>query len=275
MINAGVQAALPSMRGRSLLYILRKLGLTNGLKLVLDAGDAASYASGQPWLDLSGNGYDFNRGSGSGSDGADPTFNGTAGRLSSGEYFSFDGGDYLTYDSANETWMQNLHKDNAKVSALAAVYGADIGTTLQGLFGTGGGSSSNVGFEWTISASGNLQISVRNGSGSVALQQTSSGASLQPVNGAWNIIGFSLDEAVGTGGINWMTNGNFDTDVSTYSSPSALAATYTAQIGARGNANSPLVSTSRSALFAMWESVALTPEQFAAIFRAARGRLVI
>ena len=52
----------PTLARMPAITMLRRLGLTNGLKLCLDAGDANSYTSGEPWLDTSGNGYDFNRG---------------------------------------------------------------------------------------------------------------------------------------------------------------------------------------------------------------------
>src|SRR5688572_16443964 len=41
---------------------IQGLGLTTGLQFSLDAGSADSYTSGQSWLDLSGNGQDFFRG---------------------------------------------------------------------------------------------------------------------------------------------------------------------------------------------------------------------
>jgi hypothetical protein len=53
-------------------YIICRLGLVTNCKLVLDAGEASSYTSGQSWLDLSGNGYDFFLGSTSGAAANDP-----------------------------------------------------------------------------------------------------------------------------------------------------------------------------------------------------------
>jgi len=93
--------------------IIRGLSLDTNLKLCLDAGEGDSYTSGQSWLDLAGSGYDFFLGQDGSSDSTDPTFNGVANTMTSSEYWSFDGGDYFTYDTTNETWMENLHKAGA------------------------------------------------------------------------------------------------------------------------------------------------------------------
>jgi len=105
----------------TLIDAITTAGLTSGLQLALDAGDTNSYSgSGQSWLDTSGNGYDFFRGITGGANSDDPTFNGTSGGISINEYWSFDGDDFFIYDSANETWMNNLHKNNAQWSWLFA-----------------------------------------------------------------------------------------------------------------------------------------------------------
>ena len=130
--------------------VINALGLTGGLKLVLDAGDVSSYSSGQSWLDLSGNGYDFYLGDTSSSESSDPTFNGTPGNLSTSEYFAFDGGDYFIYDSANETWMQNIHKDNAKFTICIWF---KFGTQDHALIGDAGNSN---GFIFEISSKNDI-----------------------------------------------------------------------------------------------------------------------
>ena len=96
-------------------------GLTSGLRVVLDAGSADA-GSGQSWLDVSGNGVDFFRGADGNSSTDDPAYNGTLGNLSSSEYYSYDGGDFFTYDSTNESWMQDMHKDNAEFSIAMWLY---------------------------------------------------------------------------------------------------------------------------------------------------------
>ena len=107
-----------------LITTIRRCGLTTGLKLCLDKGDANSYASGQSWLDVSGNGYDFFLGATGGAEASDPTSNGTAGGRSPEEYWSFDGVQFFRLASANPTWVNNFHKDNAKFT-LAVNYVVD------------------------------------------------------------------------------------------------------------------------------------------------------
>lgn len=66
-----------------LIDIISYLGMSTGLLLCLDAGDAASYGgTGHTWTDVSGNGNDFLKST------SGVTFTGTAGSLGSGCYFS-------------------------------------------------------------------------------------------------------------------------------------------------------------------------------------------
>ena len=107
----------------TLITAITTAGLTSGIQYALDAGDSNSYSgTGQSWLDTSGNEQDFFRGADGSASTDDPTFNGTAGGLSDTEYWSFDGGDFFRYDSAQETWMDNLHKNNARFAFMAWVF---------------------------------------------------------------------------------------------------------------------------------------------------------
>ena len=114
-------------------------GLLTDLELCLDAGAASSYTSGQKWLDMSGNGYDFFLGSegASASTGDEPTFTGSAGGLSDSEYFVMDGGDFFSYDTGTlESWMTDMYKDNATWTVLMWTYGP-AGGDGDGWFGVG------------------------------------------------------------------------------------------------------------------------------------------
>lgn len=259
-----------NMPRADMLTVIRKLGLSTGLKLCLDAGDGASYASGQSWLDLSGNGYDFFRGADGSATATDPTFNGTAGRRSSGEYWSFDGGDYFTYDSANETWMQNIHKDNAKFTLATWLYvdsttGAE--RSLAGLNGWNGGTG-GTGIGWQLNNSTNgIHVFCMN-AGAFPLNSVSS---LVPTANAWSFCAISLDEAVGSNGGRHFLNGTSSLFTSTYTSPSAGNASNTMTIGANGG-NNIIDSGSRMASFMAWEGVALDGPQLQAIFQATRGK---
>lgn len=250
----------------TLMAILTSLGLTTGLKLVLDAGDSASYSSGQSWLDRSGGGFDFFLGGTSSVEATDPTFNGTPGGLSSSEFWSFDGGDNFTYDTTNETWMENHHKDAAKLTCLAWAFPITSSDIV--LIGTLGANANKVGIEWVIDTNGALRIEVGDGTAPLILQQTSTHTSSDSV---WNFYGLSLDEAVGAGGIVHVVNDNSSTDDSTYASPSASAATHTMQIGASGNNNARFTSGSRLAMLAIWD-IALSAAQLDSIYEATRGR---
>ena len=245
--------------------VIKRLGLKSGLKLILDAGDSSSYASGQSWLDRSGGGYDFFLGATSGSEASDPTFNGTAGTI--GAYWSFDGGDYFKYDSANETWMENLHKDNAKFSIATWIY---IGTaaTVQYFCGNAGSAAGHTGIRFGYTASNQSLLEILNNGANPLAQFTTAtfGA------GAWTFLGISLDEAVGANGLLMQINSTQETYTSTYTSPASGASSFTLEIASRGNASLPLTNTSRMAAFCMWESAALTAAQMLALYQATRRR---
>jgi hypothetical protein len=251
------------------------LGLGTNLKLCLDAGAAASYpGSGQSWLDLAGSGYDFFLGAGSGASSDDPTFNGVAGALSANEYFSFDSDDLFRYDSANEAWMNNLHKDSCQWAFVALFYIGSLAAT-QGLLGNTAASNASVGVDLTVQTSGVPQINVRNGSGSAAAATESPTSGFPLSAGAWQFLAMSVDEASATGNMNWNVNGNQDTDDVAFSSPSASDATFTLEIAARGSINAELSSGSRMACFAMWEGRHLTHSEIDSVFQAIRGRVGI
>lgn len=270
MIKLGSLGNGGGVQKRTMYQHIRRLGLLNGLKLCLDAGDAGSYNSAvqtTKWLDTSGNGYDFYRGTSTGGDAAEPTFNGTAGKLSSSEYWSFDGGDYFLYDTTNETWMQNLHKDNAKFTVVSWIYPA--GATSNAILGTASNLATNIGITHFVNTSnGTVGLQIRNGSGSNVIN-TADGTSI--TGGAWNFTGVSVDEAAGTGII--IANSEVNTFTSTYTSPSASNATYTMQLASSGNgATSPIRNTGRLAAVMVWESVTLTEGQLRAIHHATRWR---
>lgn len=244
------------------LEVITTLGLTTGLKIVLDAGDSNSYpGTGTKWLDLSGNGYDFDFGAGV----AAPTFNGNAGRRSLSEYFSFDGGDVFNYDTTNETWMQNLHKDNA---TFTIAYWVQFGSlAVQRLSGTDGGTT--TGFNTLINASGNAGFQVRNATVTVLSLNNATAVSAAA---GWTFWAISLNEATGAGGGLWRTNNVTSTNTSTYVSPAAGNATFTFQIGAGGNSAAPMSNGSRMAEVMIWESVALTATNLLDVYNGTRGR---
>lgn len=252
-------------------------GLSANLKLCLDVGDPASYpGSGQPWLDRSGGGYDFNMGATSSAEASDPTFNGVAGRHADDTYWSFDGGDAFTYDSANETWMNALHQDNAVFTVFALTYLSAAGTAP--LFGDNGGASTTTGLYLNYdNASMGIFIS-KSVAGTPALNKATDAGVTRSV---WSAIGLSLNEAGGNVSFFWkngafMTVGGSNTFDAAYSAPSAGAASNTFQICGYGGggASSPVPSGFRIACFALW-SGALTKANLDTLFADQRRRVGI
>lgn len=253
---------------KTLMQIITDLSLTTNLKLCLDAGDANSYTSGAKWLDTSGNGYDFYRGDSTGGDGAEPTFNGSAGGLSSNEYWSFDGGDYLSYDSANEAWMQTLHKDSAVVTCLAVVYPSGF-TQANRIFSTRS-TLNGTGFIFSIPiTTGKIQVNAFNG---VTAQMTMGSTDVLSA-GAWNIASVAFDEGAATNNcLAKVNSGAVDSFSLTYSAPSASDTTGAASIGSNADGSLIILASSRIACLAIWQGTALTSTNLTDLHNAIKGR---
>lgn len=235
-------------------------GLSTNLKLCLDAGDASSYSgSGQKWLDRSGGGYDFFRGVNVTVTTDDPTFNGTSGGLTSSEYFSYDGADCFQYDTALETWMNNLHKEAAKFTILGVGYSPASagGQQFVSTSEYSGGASGGIEFIWNGST---LELIVMRGGTNLAVNPYVS--STRPVGG-WFGIALSIDENAGaSGGIFWRDGATLSTFNPAYTTPTTSAADFPLRIGSfRGTPTVPTYFTSsgdRLACLAIWEGGALT-----------------
>ncbi len=192
--------------------------VTDGLVLHLDAGDASSWDDGvdsQRWRDLAGSGYDFFLGADGSASSDDPSFNGTVGNKSASEYFAIESGDFFTYDSANESWMNDLHKNNAAFTLEVWLYASSSGDKQ--LFGSGA-TGNEPGILWWIQ-NAVARLYVFNNSG-VALNQTASGDSTP--NNQWFQLALTMDEAAGAGGLKWYRNGASadSSDDATITSPS-------------------------------------------------------
>lgn len=244
--------------GRSWLTLseaINEAALTGNLKLALDVGDAASYTSGQKWLDQSGNGYDFFLGADAGATGdpsTSPSF--AAGKKSA--YFSTGGtGAYFKYDAANETWMNNLHKNGAAFTIFAVVYvdGGDVNPRTVCCATQAFGGSAGIFLE---SGTNYVNFQVIGASGTV-LSKAGLGGSIPGGYPGWHFVALSLDEAVGAGGGFFYANGAYaqvsgsDTFDSTYVSPSAAAASMVMRLLNDDSGTSG--SNSRIAMFAAWD----------------------
>jgi hypothetical protein len=255
--------ATPPYYEGNMLTAIQRLTLTTNLKLCLDVGVAASYTSGQSWRDLAGSGYDFFRGADGSATSTDPTFNGVAGGQSASEYWSFDGGDYFTYDTTNEAWMQTLHKDNAVFSFAAWVNVAS--TAGSGIFGTNGTGAAATG------------ISVQTDSVAVAVLAYNAGSivvgassGMAATAGSWMFLGGAFNET--TNSAIFVKNGSSGTGSFTYGSPAAGNATYTMGLASTGNAAKPMVNGSRMASLSIWQGTQLTAANLINIYNLTRGR---
>ena len=241
--------------------------LTANLQLCLDAADRDSYPGGQSFLDRSGNGYDFFLGADGSATSTDPTWLGT--------WFESDGGDHFTYDSTNETWMENLHKNNAAFTALFFIY---YTSDFYPLSDTGGlDDATDIGVEFRVNSTGDLILFVAKGTSGYVLSLQTDGA---VVVGGWNMVAVSLNEATGAGGGFFYRNGAYaqvagaDTFTSTYASPSASNATRTMVLGKSYGAGITIPAAARLSACAFWSS-ALTKANLDGIFTRMRGRFLI
>jgi hypothetical protein len=224
--------------------------------------------SGQSWLDMSGNGYDFFRGTTSGAQASDPTFNGTAGNLTGSEYWGFDGGDVFTYDTTHETWMQNLHKNNAKLTLACWVYSPTLAGGIA-LAGNNSAETLEVGFNFNVRSTSVLRFGVTSGSGAALNMDSTATMS----DTAWTFLAASLDEATSNSGIMQVGATQETGKACAYTSPSASNASFTTQLACLGDSGAVgLVNGSRMSMFTAWEGVALTAAQLQAIYDATRAR---
>lgn len=257
-------------RDDSLPSILRSFGLESGLKLLLDAGDSNSYTGGQVWQDISGGGFDFRLGSGDTVDSYDPTFNGSVGGLSGGDFFSFDGGDRFGPVGSNQAWVSELHKNNAVFTLMAWVWLGTIGTKYNSLMGTNDDTSSTAGISWQAT----------NGAGKPRFLVVSNGvdldvsSTLSPTLNVWQFHTLTMDEASGL--LTFGLNGTYDAKTGqTYANPSSNSATFGLGLGANADKrDSPrnLQSGGRMAVVGAWQGVALGQAEITEIFNATRNR---
>lgn len=242
------------------------LNLRSGLRLILDSGDAGSYTTGQVWTDLSGQANNYNRGTTSGAEATDPTFNGVAGDLSNREYFSFDGGDYLT-PTGVPTFGSTWHRSTAKFTLAMVINPGTVGTGWR-LFSTMNTAASDTGMFLTVSAGGLVQLLVYNAGVVVA----SPSHSVALVAGADHFVALSVDLALSADRSIFQVNSLQETPVLNYTSPSAGASTGNATIFAGTAGSLPAPASSRLGFVGAWDTVALTKAQLNQLYLAAKAR---
>ena len=266
----------------TLLGAISNAGLLANAKLILDAGDSLSYdGTAQSWLDRSGGGYDFFRGTTSGAEAADPTFNGVSGGLSKNEFWS---GTATTrcfrYDSANEAWMTNLHKTGAKWSVLAWVYVAAVAPSGIMWMGTMGNSNNTgVRLSMGVGAQRDQRVQVKK-TGDVDVMTGRVGDTLLSYP-AWHLVGLTVDAPAGAGGGFFYLDGAYNqvsaanTWDATYTAPDTGAAAGTMEIGDDGSGAAGgfgISADTRIATMAVWEGGVITKAQMDDVWNLTRGR---
>jgi len=240
---------------------INQAGLGDNLTMCLDAGAAGSYTSGQSWLDLTDNNADWHFGANASSASDDPTFNGSAGGLSSSEYMSTDGGDRFrlhTLPSNMNDWNQA-----GSVFSFATWWYFTTDANVVRFIVTLNGSGL-AGLSWGFGEGANDRkqfVSVQAGHGGAI------GTTDANIN-AWNFLGLSFDSVTGSGGGFHYLNGAYnqvsssDTWDATLSGPTASSHTAWGKFCyAEGNAGTFSPSGTRCAGTMAWD-VALTKANF-------------
>lgn len=204
--------------------LIQSAGLTSSVLYSLDAADAGSYpGSGTTWSDRSGQGNDFTLTN-------SPTFNGTAGTLSSSTYFSANGSTsgFKFAGTWPPSWAPPIHKAGGKFSFIAALQFSTT-TSTGGIVGDSNGSST-VGFQYSQNGSSQLYLSVGNGSGIITTLN-----SIAISTGSWLFAGVSFNNLDTTNGISHQVNAGTSSVTGAYSgSPSASNPNSTMGIMVRG-----------------------------------------
>lgn len=210
----------------SLLKMIQRIGADANLNFALDAGDINSWpGSGQEWIDANGSGNNFYRGTNNTTETGEPSFNGTAGRLSESDYWglpSLTAASFFT-EVGTQSYFNNWHKDNAAFSILGVAYKpAGSGGTL---FATA--PLVSPGLILTVSSvNGRLTLQVSGG-----FTHTTTAAL---TDNSLNFFAATVNEATGANGCTIQINGTQEFFSSTYSSPSGSDRAQLAQIGVMG-----------------------------------------
>lgn len=250
----------PLLKPEARLYnIISNLGLTSGLVLCLDAADSASYdGSSQTWTDRAAS-NNFFRGTTSGSEATDPTFNGSAGGRSSSEYFSFDGGD-LFKEASVLTFLDSAHKDNGACTILAMCYFVGSRGATTNIFNNAGNTD---GIALQLNSSGNVLFV--HSTDNATKETLTSTATI--TTAAWNLVAAGFNEATLAGDfrIN-ATNEAFTPGASTCTD--AHGSNYRLG-GTNDTPGAPFLSGDRIACIAVWTSK-LTTTQVGLIYSRLR-----
>lgn len=248
------------------------------MRLCLDAGDINSVPSStnQKWLDLSGGGYDFFRGTSGSSEGTDPTFSGTPGALST-EHYSFDGGDYFTYDTTTENWMQSMGKSGTLIT-LVAVARIASNTKPFRFFSTLGDTFAEKGWDFGFSSSANKVIyTVTTAGGEFAWVTQGSSSNFPNLSSQLPLLAFfGMSIEVGNTSPSYTSsiviNGTTFTGNNVPLAATTINATNPARLGAAGDLNDISPNGSRLYALALWEGIKYSSNDLQKLYNEIRDR---
>ena len=250
----------PNLRLKNL---IKQAGLLANLKICLDPGDRASWpGSGSTWFDVSGNGYHFTLGSAASPVASGPTFVGTVGDMSDGEYWNSPSGGvgFSLASGANDTFLNSLHKLGGQWMALelcftTSGYGAGL-CTHTGVIG-----NTTVGIGLMQQPGLFPQSVVGNGS-----QQVNGAATVAGANNVVQLYGWGRKITSNTSrDAAFYTNSTYDFSTGTSSfTPSASNASLAARLGLTSDGSSAMTAGRRMYGFAMFDRI-LTSAECAAL----------
>lgn len=161
--------------------------------------------------------------------------------------------------------MEGLHKDNASASFVGWAYFPSSGA--EGIIGTANAADAD-GAHLSKATGNALNWGVR-GSSATALSLVST-AKFNLAE--WNFFGVGINEATGANGADLVVNGVAQSFTSTYSSPSASAATRALGLAARNGAGLAAMQNGGRIAMVAGRSSRLTAAQLLAIDQATRRR---
>ena len=214
----------------------------------LDATLAASFTSGQKWLNIATAPADGSAQTDNdfflGVDGSvstdDPTFTGSAGSMAA--YFAMDGGDFFNIAGGNTTFLKSLHKTTAGSDWWSVMTLQHIIDAQQYLFGTESAGSHGVTMQTQVSE--NLKAFQRGASlSNIEVEPAST------LTAADTIIMTSHSHSTNVTR-SWINTSTGNDNAQTYST-STTDPTNSFKIGSRGDATQPLANGARMYSFAM------------------------
>lgn len=266
-VNPGIMASIAGGAALStkLIDIINRLGLSTGLQVCLDVGDADSYpGTGQTWSDLSGNNNDFWLGDTVSVEATDPVFTGTAGVQSESTYWDINSTTDKFTETTAQAWAEPVHKNNGAITVIHVTYPV-TSAAIRGILTTGNILTTG-GFATYLSTG--LAIRVRHTTGLSFVDEAAS--TFFGTASVWNFIGVAYDEA--TTNMKYRINGSGESITTTASTGTVASGTnLLLSYSITGSAVNATVGD-RVMCTAMWDRQ-LTDAEMQSIYNALKPRL--